>query len=83
MLGMFRKQHGDEATVRAIQQCVDEQALEPVGYLQGVLRTAPKSSYAPRPSSRAQENDDWMSRLWDDAKPRDRETFDATTGQPV
>ncbi len=39
---------------------------------------------SPAPSGR-KENDDWMSRLWDDAKPptRDMGTFDATTGQPV
>lgn len=85
MLGMFRKNHGDDAVVAAIQQCVDEQALEPVGYLQRVLRTTPKSAYPPRPQSRTQANAKWMENLWSDSQPAmvDLGTFDASTGRPV
>ncbi len=85
MLGLFRKNHGDDAVVAAIQKCVDEQALEPVGYLQRVLRTTPKSAYPPRPASRAQTNAQWMANLWSDSQPAtvDMGTFDASTGQPV
>ncbi len=85
MLGMFRKQHGDEATVRAIQQCVDEQAIEPVGYLQRVLRTQPRAPARGRPPSQAEQHTDWMKNLWSDSQPStvDLGTFDASTGQPV
>lgn len=53
MLGMFRKGHDDADIVRAIQQCVDDQAIEPVGYLQRVLRSgAARSSRTPNASQR-------------------------------
>lgn len=61
MLGMFRKQHGDDATVRAIQQCADDQAIEPVGYLQRVLRSQPKG--AARAPSRSQASAQWSDEL--------------------
>lgn len=61
MLGMFRKSHPDEDIVRAIQQCVDDQAIEPVGYLQRVLRSG-----AARPSrqpSAAQRRASWNEEM--------------------
>lgn len=84
MLGMFRKQHGDDATVRAIQQCVDAEALEPVGYLQRVLRTQPQQTPA-RNATRGDRNDAYMQRLFDEPARRvkDMGVIDASTGQPV
>lgn len=63
----------------ALRKCVERgwQGFD-AGWVQNQARASPAVS------SR-QANDDWMSRLWDDAKPltRDLGTFDATTGQPV
>lgn len=61
MLGMFRKSHPDEDIVRAIQQCVDDQAIEPVGYLQRVLRSG--AARAPRPASAAQRRASWNEEM--------------------
>ncbi|MDF3852326.1 YdaU family protein [Achromobacter denitrificans] len=61
MLGMFRKSHSDEDIVRAIQQCVDDQAIEPVGYLQRVLRSG--AARPARPASSAQRRASWNEEL--------------------
>lgn len=44
MLGLMRKTHGDAAVIEAIQHCVDERALQPVEFLQGVLRANTKAN---------------------------------------
>ncbi|OZI57880.1 YdaU family protein [Bordetella genomosp. 1] len=41
MLGLFRKHHPDAEVLRAIQRCADAQAIEPVAFLQRLLRPAP------------------------------------------
>ena len=61
MLGMFRKSHQDEDIVRAIQQCVDDQAIEPVGYLQRVLRSG--AARPPRQPSAAQRRASWNEEM--------------------
>ncbi|WP_033460340.1 YdaU family protein [Bordetella bronchiseptica] len=61
MLGMFRKNHPDEDIVRAIQQCVDDQAIEPVGYLQRVLRSG--AARAPKQQSAAQRRASWNEEM--------------------
>lgn len=83
MLGMFRKQHDDDAIVSAIQQCVDDQAIEPVGYLQRILRAKPKK--ASGPTSQAGRNEAYMNRLFDapDAQIKDMGVIDASTGEFV
>lgn len=84
MLGMFRKHHPDDAIVRAIQQCVDDQAIEPVGYLQRVLRTAPKPQQRTQ-SSQTARNEAYMSRLFDapQAPTKNMGVIDASTGQLI
>jgi len=84
MLGMFRKQHADDAIVSAIQQCVDDQAIEPVGYLQRVLRSKPKPQQR-APSSQSARNEAYMNRLFDSpqAETKDMGVIDASTGQFV
>ncbi|NLZ11646.1 MAG: YdaU family protein [Alcaligenaceae bacterium] len=62
MLGMLRKTHGDENVIAALQACVDSNAMEPVAYLQGVLRAA-KAAPKPR-TSRADERASWMASFW-------------------
>jgi uncharacterized protein YdaU (DUF1376 family) len=44
MLGLMRKTHGDAAVVDAVQRCADERALQPVEFLQGVLRASTKAA---------------------------------------
>lgn len=44
MLGLMRKTHGDEAVIDAVQRCADERALDPVAFLQGVLRAKTKAN---------------------------------------
>lgn len=61
MLGMFRKSHDDADIVRAIQQCVDDQAIEPVGYLQRVLRSG--AARPPRPASAGQRRASWNEEM--------------------
>ncbi|MFY3333327.1 YdaU family protein [Achromobacter xylosoxidans] len=61
MLGMFRKSHADEEIVRAIQQCVDDQAIEPVGYLQRVLRSG--AARPAKPASAAQRRASWNEEM--------------------
>ncbi|AVJ30176.1 YdaU family protein [Achromobacter spanius] len=61
MLGMFRKNHDDADIVRAIQQCVDDQAIEPVGYLQRVLRSG--AARPSRPLSAAQRRASWNEEM--------------------
>lgn len=46
MLGLMRKQHSDEAVVAALQRCATERPLEPVAFLQGVLRINGKGKAA-------------------------------------
>lgn len=78
MLGMLRKTHGDEDVIAALQACVDTRAMEPVAYLQGVLRAA---KGAPRPrTSRADERASWMASFWQPSEPtmKDMGTIDAT-----
>lgn len=41
MLGLMRKSHGDAAVIAAIQRCADERPVEPVAWLQGVLKARP------------------------------------------
>lgn len=62
MLGMLRKTHDDEDVIAALQACVDSKAMEPVAYLQGVLRAA-KAAPKPR-TSRADERASWMASFW-------------------
>lgn len=62
MLGMFRKSHADEEIVRAIQQCVDDQAIEPVAYLQRVLRSGAAHPPA-KPASAAQRRASWNEEM--------------------
>lgn len=78
MLGMLRKTHGDEDVIAALQACVDSRAMEPVAYLQGVLRAA-KSATRPR-TSRAEDRANWMASFWQPAQPtmKDMGTIDAT-----
>lgn len=63
----------------ALRKCVERgwQGFD-ADWVQNQARASPAAATR-------QANDDWMSRLWDDAKPptRDLGTFDATTGQPV
>ncbi|MEN5162596.1 YdaU family protein [Achromobacter kerstersii] len=61
MLGMFRKGHDDVDIVRAIQQCVDDQAIEPVAYLQRVLRSG--AARPSRPQSAAQRRASWNEEM--------------------
>lgn len=61
MLGMFRKGHDDADIVRAIQQCVDDQAIEPVAYLQRVLRSG--AARPSRPQSAAQRRASWNEEM--------------------
>lgn len=51
MLGLMRKQHGDAAVVRALDRCITERPVEPVAFLQGVLRSPPPSTDRPRASA--------------------------------
>ncbi|CAB3712877.1 hypothetical protein CEY09_30415 [Achromobacter marplatensis] len=84
LLGSFCRDFPEESILAAIQACADEQVLEPVGYMQRVLRSsAPKRQ--PREPTQTQKNNDWMKNLWSDPQPemRDMGTFDASTGQPV
>lgn len=63
MLGMLRKTHADEDVIAALQACVDSKVMEPVAYLQGVLRAA---KHAPKPrTSRADERASWMASFWE------------------
>lgn len=41
MLGMQRKQHGDDAVIEALQRCADEKPLQPVAWLQAALKARP------------------------------------------
>lgn len=83
MLGMFRKAHADEAIVQAIQQCVDDQAIEPVGYLQKVLRSGPARQSKPQSATqrRASWNEELGSMLNQGQQPTeiDMGVIDATT----
>lgn len=47
MLGLFRKHHDDADVLRAIQRCADTQAVEPVAYLQRLLRSGGSVRQAP------------------------------------
>ena len=47
MLGLFRKHHDDADILRAIQRCADTQAVEPVAYLQRLLRGGASARPAP------------------------------------
>lgn len=77
MLGMLRKTHGDEDVIAALQACVDSRAMEPVAYLQGVLRAA-KGVTRPR-TTRADERANWMASFWQPTQPtmKDMGTIDA------
>ncbi len=72
MLGLLRKTHGDEDVIAALQACVDAKALEPVAYLQGVLRAAKKADNRPR-MTRADERAQWMASFW---QPRQKPEID-------
>jgi len=50
MLGMQRKQHGDQAVIEALQRCATEKPMQPVPWLQAALKhaTAPPASKADR-----------------------------------
>lgn len=67
MLGMLRKTHGDEDVIAALQACVDSQAMEPVAFLQGVLRAA-NGAARPR-TNRADERANWMASFWQPQQP--------------
>ncbi|MFJ1302398.1 YdaU family protein [Pseudomonadota bacterium AL_CKDN230030165-1A_HGKHYDSX7] len=56
MLGSFRKHHDDAEILRAIQCCADTQAVEPVAYLQRLLRAngSERRTSARQAPSRAQ-----------------------------
>ena len=55
MLGLMRKRHGDQAVVDAVQRMADERPLEPVAWLQGVLRSAPTTKSPPAQSFRERD----------------------------
>jgi hypothetical protein len=44
MLGLMRKMHGEEAVIHAVQRCADEKPLQPVEFLQGILRSRAKGA---------------------------------------
>lgn len=50
MLGLMRKQHGDEAVIDALARCAQTQPLEPVAWLQAALK--------PKPAAAARRRDD-------------------------
>jgi hypothetical protein len=49
MLGLMRKQHGDEPVVDVIRRCASERPLEPVAWLQAALK-APRGTSKSKPS---------------------------------
>lgn len=62
MLGMFRKQHGDAAVIDALQRCAQEKPMQPVPWLQALLKAAPPE--AKRPFMTAKQRDAADAAAW-------------------